>query len=115
MENISGEELNWFWRGWFFNNWKIDQSVKNVEYIKGNFKNGAQITVENLGQLPMPTIIQVKFKDGDTKILKILIEVWKKNKEWTLKVNSDKEIEEVKLDPDDQIPDIDPENNIMVL
>jgi aminopeptidase N len=29
MENVSGEELNWFWRGWFFNKWKIDQAVKS--------------------------------------------------------------------------------------
>ncbi|MDR6370909.1 hypothetical protein J2795_002045 [Chryseobacterium bernardetii] len=112
MENVSGEELNWFWRGWFFNNWKIDQSVQRVEYINGNSKNGALITVENLGQLPMPTTIQVKFKTGNIQIFKIPIEVWKKNTKWTVKVNSDKEIKEVKLDPTDQIPDINPKNNI---
>ena len=86
-----------------------------MEYVNGNFKNGAQITVENLGQLPMPTVIQVKFRDGDTQILKIPIEVWKKNTKWTVKINSNEEIIEVKLDPNDQIPDINPENNIMVL
>ena len=31
MENSSGETLDWFWRGWFFNNWKVDQAVTNVE------------------------------------------------------------------------------------
>ena len=24
MENGSGEDLSWFWRGWFMNNWKLD-------------------------------------------------------------------------------------------
>jgi hypothetical protein len=38
MENVSGEELNWFWRGWFFNKWKIDQAVKSAKYIDGDFK-----------------------------------------------------------------------------
>ncbi|MDC8106550.1 M1 family metallopeptidase [Chryseobacterium sp. B21-037] len=111
MENVSGEELNWFWRGWFFNKWKIDQSVKSVKYISGDFKNGAQITVENLGQLPMPTTVQVRFKDGTTQIVKLPVEVWKRNKEWTFQIESAKEIEEVKVDPNSQIPDINPKNN----
>lgn len=111
MENVSGEELNWFWRGWFFNKWKIDQAVKHVKYVNGDFKNGAEVTVENLGQLPMPTTVQVKYKDGTTKIVKLPVEVWKRNTEWTFKVDSNKEIDEVKLDPNSQIPDINVKNN----
>lgn len=111
MENVSGEELNWFWRGWFFNKWKIDQAVKNVKYINGDFKNGAEVTVENLGQLPMPTTVQVKFKDGTLKTVKIPVEVWKRNTEWTFKVEATKEIDEVKLDPNAVVPDINAKNN----
>lgn len=111
MENVSGEELNWFWRGWFFNKWKIDQAVKNVQYINGDFKNGVQITVENIGQLPMPTTVQIRFKDGTAQTLKIPVEVWKRNTEWTFKVDSKKEIDEVKLDPDSVVPDVNLENN----
>jgi len=112
MENVSGEELNWFWRGWFMNKWKIDQSVKDVKYVNSDFKNGAQITVENLGQLPMPTTVQVKFKDGTKQIVKIPVEVWKRNTEWLFKLNSNKEISEVMLDPDGMIPDVNSANNI---
>ncbi|KAA0126633.1 M1 family metallopeptidase [Chryseobacterium sp. SN22] len=112
MENVSGEELNWFWRGWFINKWKIDQGVKDVKYINGDFKNGAQITVENIGQLPMPTTLQVKFRDGTEKIVELPIEVWKRNKEWTFKLDSSKEIEQVKLDPNSQVPDVNSQNNL---
>jgi Peptidase family M1 domain len=111
MENVSGEELNWFWRGWFMNKWKIDQAVKNVKYVNGDFKNGAQITVENIGQLPMPTTVQVKFKDGTEQTVKLPIEVWKRNTEWTFRVDSTKEIDQVKLDPASQLPDINSTNN----
>jgi len=111
MENVSGEELNWFWRGWFINKWKIDQGIKNVKYVNGDFKNGAQITVENIGQLPMPTNVQVKFKDGTQQMVKLPIEVWKRNAEWTFRINSTKEIDQVKLDPNSEIPDVDSKNN----
>lgn len=112
MENVSGEELNWFWRGWFINKWKIDQSVKDVKYVNGDFKNGALVTVENIGQLPMPTTVQVKYKDGTKQIVKIPVEVWKRNTEWLIKLNSNKEIAEVMLDPDAMIPDVNAKNNI---
>jgi hypothetical protein len=111
MENVSGEELNWFWRGWFFNKWKVDQAVKGVKYVDGNFAKGANITVENIGQLPMPTTVQTKFKDGSIQIVKIPVEVWKRNKTWTFCVNSTKEIETVTIDPENKIPDSDLKNN----
>lgn len=111
MENVSGEELNWFWRGWFINKWKIDQAVKSVKYVNGDFKNGALITIENIGQLPMPTTVQIKFKDGTEQTANIPIEVWKRNTEWTIKTETNKQIDEVKLDPKSQIPDVNITNN----
>lgn len=115
MENVSGEELTWFWRGWFFHKWKIDQAVKSAQYIDGDAKKGVQITVENIGQLPVPTTVQLNFADGTAKSVKIPIEVWKRNTEWTFKVDSDKAIKEIKLDPDSQIPDANLKNNSLTL
>lgn len=112
IENVSGEELNWFWRGWFMNKWKIDQAVKNVKPVNGDFKNGAQITVENLGQLPMPTTVEVKFKDGTTEVVKLPVEVWKRNTEWTFQLDSTKEVTQVKLDPQSAVPDVNAKNNV---
>ncbi len=108
MENVSGEELNWFWRGWFINKWKIDQAVKTVKPMTG----GTQITVENIGQLPMPTTVLVTFKDGTSQTVKLPVEVWKRNTEWTFQVDSAKEVTQVKLDPASRIPDINVKNNI---
>lgn len=111
MENVSGEELNWFWKGWFMNKWKVDQAVKAVKPLNGDFKNGTQITVENVGQLPMPTTVLVTFKDGTTETVKLPVEVWKRNTEWTFQLDSAKEVTNVKLDPLSIVPDINPNNN----
>lgn len=111
IENVSGEELNWFWKGWFMNKWKVDQAVKAVKPLNGDFKNGTQITVENIGQLPMPTTVLVTFKDGTTETVKLPVEVWKRNTEWTFQLDSTKEVTNVKLDPQSIVPDINPNNN----
>ncbi len=112
MENVSGEELNWYWRGWFINKWKIDQAVKSVKYTNGDFTKGAVIKIENIGQLPMPVNMDIKFKDGTTQNIKLPVEIWKRNSEWSFEVPTTKEIVSVQLDPKGSLPDANAADNI---
>lgn len=112
MENVSGEELNWFWRGWFLNKWKVDQAVKSVKYVNGDFTKGAAITIENIGQLPMPVQVEIKFKDGTAQNINLPVEIWKRNSEWTFEVPSTKEIVSVQLDPKGSLPDANVSDNL---
>lgn len=111
MENVSGEDLSYFWRGWFKNKWKIDQAIKNVKYVEGDFTKGSVYTIQNIGQLPMPTTVEVTFKDGSKLTKKLPVEIWKRNTEWTFELPTTKEISSVKLNPDGLIADADTTND----
>lgn len=111
MENVSGEDLSYFWRGWFQNKWKIDQAVKSVKYKNNDYKSGSVIKLENIGQLPMPVKGEITFKDGSKQEFSLPVEVWKRNTEWTFELPTNKEIASVKLDPKGTLPDADPSNN----
>jgi hypothetical protein len=37
MEDASGEDLDWFWRGWFYSTDACDISLDSVRYAKANF------------------------------------------------------------------------------
>ncbi len=39
MEDASGVDLDWFWRGWFFTTDHVDLAIKNVEWFKIDTKN----------------------------------------------------------------------------
>lgn len=39
MEDASGIDLDWFWRGWFFTNDHVDLALDNVQWFKINTKN----------------------------------------------------------------------------
>jgi hypothetical protein len=112
MENGSGEDLSWFWRGWFLNNWKVDLAVTDVEYIESNPANGAQITIQNREQLPMPVTIEVKEVGGKTGRMTLPVEIWYKSGQWTFNYPSTRKIETVTIDPDKMIPDVDEDNNV---
>jgi hypothetical protein len=111
MENVSGEELSWFWRGWFVNNWKFDQGITKVRYEKNDAKKGAIITIENLQKMPMPAIVEVKTKSGTTSRVTLPVEIWQRNNTWNFKFKSTEELESITLDPDHVFPDSNEENN----
>ena len=112
IENETGENLNWFWRGMFQHNWQMDQAITEVRYVELNPSKGAYVTIENLGKLPMPTELEAKLESGKTMIVKLPVEIWERNKSWTFKLNSTENITQIKLDPRNVYPDINTENNV---
>jgi hypothetical protein len=112
MENVSGEDLGWFWRAWVLNTWKLDQAVKAVKYVKNDTAKGAEISIENLQKMPMPVTVLVKETNGKEHKINLPVEIWQRGPEWTFSVPSSSEIKEVILDPDKKLPDWNRENNI---
>ena len=39
MEDASGTDLDWFWRGWFYTNDHVDIAINDVQYFKIDTKN----------------------------------------------------------------------------
>ena len=113
MENVSGEDLGWFWRAWVLNTWKLDQSVKDVKYIRNDPTNGVNITIDNLEKMAMPVLIQIKEENGKVHDLKLPVEIWQRGSSWTFHVNTTSNVTDVVLDPDKKLPDVNRGNNKM--
>ena len=111
MENVAGEDLSWFWKGWFVNNWRLDQGVNSVKYVKNDATKGAVITIENFEKMAMPVVLDVKTKSGKVTRVKLPVEIWQRNIDWSFKVNTTEEIESVVIDPDHAFPDVNENNN----
>ncbi|QZK90220.1 M1 family metallopeptidase [Flavobacterium sp. CHNK8] len=112
IENVAGEDLSWFWRGWFQYNWRLDQGINSIKYVKNDPKKGVIITIENFEKMVMPVSLEVKTKSGKITRVKLPVEVWQKNKSWSFKHNSTEEIESITLDPDHAFPDSNTANNV---
>jgi hypothetical protein len=112
INNYTGEDLSWFWKGWFINNWKLDQAVNDVTYKDDNPSDGAKITLTNTEQMVMPVFVSITTADGNTKQHKLPVEVWMKDETFTFSVPTTQKIIKVELDAERQLPDINRENNI---
>lgn len=111
IENVAGEDLGWFWRGWFVNNWRLDQGVNSIKYVKNDPKLGVYITIENFEKMAMPVVLDVKTKSGKITRVKLPVEIWQRNVDWSFKHDSNEEIESITIDPDHVFPDSNEKNN----
>jgi hypothetical protein len=115
MESEAGEDLSWFWRGWYFNNWTLDLAVKSVAYQDGDPAKGALLTFENHDRLVLPATVRVDFKDGSHEQLRLPAETWILKSVVTVPLDSRQPIAKVTVDPDHVIPDKDRSNNVLTV
>ncbi|SEO55507.1 hypothetical protein SAMN02800692_1117 [Luteibacter sp. UNC138MFCol5.1] len=104
MESQAGEDLSWFWRGWFANNWQLDMAVTAID--------GGTVTVENRDRLVMPATLRVTFDDRTTRDIRVPVETWQQHTSFGVSVPGGRRIVRAEIDPDHRIPDRDRSNNL---
>jgi len=111
INNAAGEDLNWFWKEWFFTTWKFDQAITGVKYIDNDPSKGALITIENKGKMILPVIVKIREHNGQTSTIQLPVEIWQRGSSWTFTYPSKTVIDQVILDPELVLPDTDRKNN----
>lgn len=111
MDNGGGEDLSWFWKGWFYNNWSLDLALSDAHYIDGDAKKGIRVTVSNREKMAMPSALEVKLKDGGKYRINLPVETWLQNKSITVNIPTSSEAKSVTIDPDAALPDMNRKNN----
>lgn len=113
MASEGGEDLAWFWRGWFFENWNADLAVEKVAYTGGDPAKGATVTIANLDKLVMPATVEITFADGSKTRIRLEAETWIQQRQIALPIDSTRPIASVTVDPGHVIPDKDRGNNML--
>lgn len=102
MENVAGENLNWFWQNWFYGTENIDLSIDAVYPYGGNYV----LALSNRGGVPMPVLLEVIFEDGSSERVKLPVEIWQRGNQWNHLFQSDKVVKSIEIDPDKILPDV---------
>ncbi|HKI45453.1 MAG TPA: M1 family metallopeptidase [Balneolales bacterium] len=111
MNSVAGEDLDYFWKGWFEKDWHIDQAVTDVHYVNQDPTQGSYITVKNMDRLPMPCTVKVYESNGKVGVVKLPVEIWHDGPKWTFEYHSTSKIDSVVVDPNNMLPDMNPDNN----
>ncbi len=111
MENSLGEDLGWFWKGMFIENFRLDQAVSKVEYLNNNPANGALIYIQNLDRMAMPVVLEYTTKSGTKERKTLPVEIWQNSTQSKVLLRTKEEITSVVIDPDHDFPDFNAANN----
>jgi hypothetical protein len=110
MESDTGEDLSWWWRGWYANNWQLDLAVAGIEAAK----TGAPLVrVEARDKLVMPVTLRVTYADGHALDIRLPAETWIRQPSVAIAVPAGNVVR-AELDPDHRLPDRNRDNNVVV-
>jgi hypothetical protein len=115
MESDTGEDLGWFWRGWFEHNWQFDMAVQKAAYTDGDYRKGVDITVANLDQLVLPATLQLVYDDGSKQDVRVPWETWMQHRSYVIHVDGTRKLQSATLDPARDLPDADRSNNTLTM
>ena len=113
MESAGGEDLSWWWRGWYANNWALDLAVDAIAPVDGDPAKGTRITVGSHGKLVMPATLRISFADATHRDYRLPAESWILNSSTSVIVPPGRKVVSALIDPDHALPDRNRTNNAM--
>jgi len=107
MRNETGQDLDWFWRGWIYTTARLDQAVDSVTTAGDT----TFVHLSNRGQMVMPAEVCFAFADGTAQTVKLPVEMWNLGSAFTYRLRGTPQVVGAQVDPREVYPDIYRGNN----
>ncbi|MEE8610259.1 MAG: M1 family metallopeptidase [Sphingomonas aquatilis] len=108
MESEAGEDLSYWWNGWYAHNWQLDLAVAGIETAKDGTP---LVRVTSRDRLVMPATLRVTYANGTTRDVRLPAETWIRQASTAVSVPAGTVVK-AELDPDHKLPDRDRSNNV---
>jgi hypothetical protein len=94
VNDVTGQNLNWFWNSWYFSNNYIDLAVGGVEKTG----NGYTVVVNNIGGMPAPVDLEAHYADGTNEVIHETPAIWAADqKRATVTISTNKSLQSLAL------------------
>ncbi len=108
FSSLSGQNLSWFFRTWWYETWTLDQAIGPVTTVGDRLV----VTIENRGLAPMPVRLAVKRTSGATERYIVPVDVWLTGAStYAFSRDNPATVASIDIDPENVFPDVDRSNN----
>ena len=108
FEDVTDDDLAWFYQPWFFNHGYPDLAV-DTAFVKDDI---LKIEITKEGEIPVPIALTVKFKDGSIKRAYRTVSAWKNEESDAVWIDMEADKKPALIELGSQyIPDADSANN----
>jgi hypothetical protein len=105
VENVSGEDLAWFWRAFFYGTDVLDIAIEGVRTVEQEGGRVAQIGLRRNTSVPFPVAVRLKFADGSTQDVRLPVQIWRAGMTYTATVPVNGSVVGARLWPEASVPD----------
>ena len=111
MEDASGVDLQWFFKGFFEESLQLDQAITSVNQEQKKQEWKVIVSLANKADWVCPVDLQILCVDGSEHRYKLPVTIWAWSDEHRQSFSLPSPATSVRIDPDDAYPDIDRSNN----
>jgi aminopeptidase N len=105
VENVSGEDLSWFWNSFFYATDVLDIAVDGVAMRLSPGQINADIHLRRVTSIPFPVTMRLKFNDQSTQDVRLPVQIWSHGDRYTASIPVSRPVIGVRLWPDPNVPD----------
>ena len=107
ISDVTGRDLDWFWRSWIYTTARLDQAVDSVRARN----DSTFLYLSNRGQMVLPVALELRYDDGTAETRSLPVEMWHLGSRFTYRMPTAKRLAGVVIDPRRILPDIARDNN----
>ena len=75
IENAAGEDLSWFWRGFFYSTDVLDVGIERVATERRGGRTVALVTLTRT-TIPFPVTVRLALADGSLQDVRLPVDIW---------------------------------------
>jgi hypothetical protein len=111
IESSAGEDLSWFWRGFFYTNDVLDIGIDSATTLSRDGHHLALIQLRKHTSIPFPVEMRLKLSDGSTQDVKLPVDIWYLGDQYTATIPVRAPLAGARLWPDGTVPDFNSSND----
>ncbi|MFL5573872.1 MAG: M1 family metallopeptidase [Gemmatimonadaceae bacterium] len=105
IENATGEDLSWFWRGFFYTTDVLDIGIDSVSTRRVEGQTLSTISLRRLTSIPFPVRIRLAYTDGTTQDVSLPVNIWARSNQFDAVLPVRGPVIGARLWPDPSVPD----------
>jgi hypothetical protein len=105
IENVSGDDLSWFWDAFFYGTGVLDIAVDGVTMRQTSGRLVAEVQLRRVASIPFPVTMRFKLIDGTMQDVRLPVEIWTQTDRYTASIPVRGTVIGVRLWPDPNVPD----------
>ncbi len=105
IENSTGEDLSWFWRGFFYSADVLDIGIDSVSMRSANGQQFVSVALRRNTSIVFPVRLRVAYADGTTQDFSLPVNIWARSDRFEAVLPARARVVGVRLWPDPSVPD----------